>query len=378
MEIVWKLMMSKVNRLIYAVKKVSTNFNKESECEKWKRRIEEMKTKCNNHELNEFQASLSNSSLNPPDTENTMKKLSQQVLDEEKRIGKQKEAKLNDQFAQFKKQIQDLMDKEDNYEKNLEDQEKERISKEREKMNSLLKNEESKANDLVSQLEQLGKGDGFSAKERALKRKMKTMMYDIQKKINQKRTNLMNKLKRMKKLHAMEQRMAAKKLLDIKKNMGKKLANLSKKGNPNQCFSIRTPEAIQDYCSCNYKDSLLNKECNDKSQFCYMCCDNEIGKLNKDNLECCYNKCDKVASEKCDSFSQVYHIKTVLPHHHHIFHGAHIPHVYPLHHHAHHVIHGDPPHVHHVIHGHLPHQHVIQAHLHGNKVHAHEQINLFP
>jgi len=154
-------------------------------------------------------------------------------------------------------------------------------------------------------------------------------------------------------LHKIQQKQAAKKLLDIKKNMGHEIAKITKKGDPKKCFDphIKTTE-INDYCKCNFKDDLdLVTECKDRNQFCYLCCDHEIGKFHKEDLECCYNQCDHVSSKKnsCDRFGEIYNLAipihsdihdNLLHHNHHILHHDHI---LPHHHHHlhHHPIHHD-------------------------------------
>ena len=290
-----------------------------------------------------------------------MSSFTKKVLEEEKILNKEREDKLLKKFDQFKLQVNDLLIKEDKYEQEQENLEKEKINKEKEDMNKLLRKEEKRAKELAEEMSELGRRDLYKAKEKAIKRKMKLMMRDIQKKIDIKRKNLANKLKRMKKLHILNQKLAAKKLLNIKKNMGKKLENMNKKGSPNKCFS-RTTQQIKDYCECNYKDVLLNKECRNKSQFCYMCCDNEIGKFNKENLDCCYNKCDKIPLEgKCDSFINDFKISKLNPHV--LLHHAHLHHIHKL------------------IHGHgsktAPrHAHILHRHSSHLPVKAH--IDLFP
>jgi len=151
--------------------------------------------------------------------------------------------------------------------------------------------------------------------------------------------------------------------MNVKKNLGKKLSGMGKKGDPNKCFSVKSQKDINSYCECNYKDQLLQKECKDKSQFCYLCCDNEIGKINQANLDCCYNRCDKIKSDgKCSGFDNKYHIVAINPHHHHLLrHGAH-----------HHLLHhgGLVGHHHHLVHPHGGHLH------HHDLIHA--NVNLFP
>jgi len=344
-------MIRKENKLNCVELKVFSNIITENECSDWKKKIKNLKNKCNKKGgMDDIFCSSPSDSLS---------NLSKQVLEEEKKQNKRKEAQLMEKFDQFKKQISDLLENEDKYEKKLENEERKKMDRERDTLKKLVNAEQKKSNDLVSQLQQLGKGDNFKAKERAIKRKMKLMMEDIKKKISQKRKNLKNKLKRMKKLHTLEKKKAAKKLLNIKKKMGKKLSNMNKKGDPNKCFKISNVKERSAYCQINFKDSFLNQECKNPSQFCYMCCDQEIGKINKENLNCCYNKCDKIKSNKCDkTFGKTYHVGLIHPHHHHLIIHS------PLHPH---------PHAHHLIHQHLvnPSKKVLQ-------VHHDAHIDLFP
>lgn len=217
---------------------------------------------------------------------------------------------LQKQFEEFQKQTRDLLNKEAAYEDNLENQEKIRLFNEKSQMSNLLKKEEQRANDLANELANMGNDNSFKMKERAIKRKIKTMMDDIQKKINDRRSNLISKLQRMRKIHTLDQKMAAKKLIEIKKNMGKKLTNLAKKGDPKQCFNPKKNQLERNqYCEGSFKDLDLQKECKDPKQFCYLCCDKEIGKMNKENRNCCYNQCDSVKNSKsCDNFVEFYHI----------------------------------------------------------------------
>jgi len=83
------------------------------------------------------------------------------------------------------------------------------------------------------------------------------------------------------------------------------------------CFNEKSTN-INKYCYCNFKnDDILLNECKDVNQFCFMCCDNEIGELNKVELECCYNKCDKLEFEnnKCDNFLSKHHLNDRISFH---------------------------------------------------------------
>jgi hypothetical protein len=111
----------------------------------------------------------------------------------------------------------------------------------------------------------------------------------------------------MKTLKELEEKKAAMELLDMKREMGKKLTNIAKKGNVSQCFT-KNLAMIENYCTLNYKQFELQIECKKPSQFCYMCCDSEVGSYNKETLNCCYNKCDDISNGKCITFNEQYHI----------------------------------------------------------------------
>jgi hypothetical protein len=310
-------------------------------------KIQLMREKCN-------KAGFSNTlnDLLKGNKKNSLSSLTSKVIAEEKCENKKKEEKLMRQFEEFKNQIKALQDKEDNYENSLEKITLKKIQDEKDKMNKQIAKEQLKANQLIKDLQDSKQNNSFKAKERAMKNKMKSLLNQVKKQIADRRSKLLNKLNRAKKMHEVDQKIAAKKILDIKRNLGKKLANMSKKGNPNQCF-VKNKQKINDYCNCNFSDLIMKKECKNQDQFCYLCCDNEIGKNNKENLECCYNKCDKVSNSKCDSFTKVFHIASPHLHvvgNHHILHGHHLHHE----HHLHHLHHGN--HLHHLHHGHhLPH-----------------------
>ena len=75
-----------------------------------------------------------------------------------------------------------------------------------------------------------------------------------------------------------------------------------------QCFQKADDVTfVQTYCHRNFKDHALKSECARREQFCYMCCDVEIGLLSLGNLDCCYNRCDAFKSPQnptCDTFLQ--------------------------------------------------------------------------
>ena len=109
--------------------------------------------------------------------------------------------------------------------------------------------------------------------------------------------------------HELKKRSSAKNLLNEKKELGIKFAKMSKLGNPLACFNKNDLTYINSYCRTNIPDLEVQNECIKPKQFCYICCDNEIGPINKMHLDCCYNRCDMIPQATCSSFVESFGLK---------------------------------------------------------------------
>jgi len=225
---------------------------------------------------------------------------------------------LDQQFQHFQKQVQDILTKEDQYESNLEMQEKNRLSHEKKHMREHAQKEEKRARNLLHDMQVLRTNQAdYEIKQKAMKRKMQHMMEDLQKQIGMKRSRLVEKLERMRRLHMIEQKIAAKKLIELKQQVGTDIANMDKRGSPEKCFTTKSIVDMNKYCNLMYRDVDLQNECKNPRQFCYMCCDMEVGMQNKDMNSCCYSHCDLVKKNNniCDNFNEIYHVSdTVILH----------------------------------------------------------------
>lgn len=283
-------------------------------CNQWVKRINDFRHNCSNKVLNNFQNEITASikmSSDPHSSELKIAQIQKKVIEDEKMQSSVRERMLEKQFEEFKKQTRDLLEKEDIYETKLEQQEKERLDWEEKKMRENVLKEQMNAQKLLQDMQTIAISENtYTMKERAIKKEMKNLMSEVQTKISSKREKLINKLQRMKTIHEIGEKKAAKELIEVKKDLSKKLSNLSKKGNPNQCFANNNnPINIETYCTQSYqKDYDIQIECKKPSQFCYMCCDNEIGPLNKENLDCCYNHCDDIANSTCMTFNETFHV----------------------------------------------------------------------
>jgi hypothetical protein len=255
---------------------------------------------------------ITNNVNNLKDPNASMKKLNsvqQKIMDDQKLKSKIKVKALEDQFGEFKRQARDILAKEDSYELKLESQEQERLEFEKGRMQEEVKRQTETMQKLLSEMREMAESDAeYKIKEMTVKREMKTIMNEIQDKVNTKRTDFVNKMQRMKNIHELTQKKAALELMDVKRTIGKQITGLGVKGDPNQCF-VKNPVMQNDYCTKKFANSFdMQIECKKTKQFCYICCDSEIPVLEKANVACCYKKCDDLDKGDCRTFSEVYSI----------------------------------------------------------------------
>jgi hypothetical protein len=247
-------------------------------------------------------------SQDPYAFQNKITSVQNKALEDERMKNQDKEKTLEMQFEEFKRQTKDLLTKEDEYEMKLEQQEKERFEIEQKRLKESTEREEETAKRILQDMQNIAKQDySYKVKERAIKNEMKTILNDVQQQIQQKRERLVGKLNTIKNLRDLEEKKAANQVLTFKRELGEKLQTTTTTKNPSQCFT-RTPSMIEGYCRRNV-DQSMQTECQNSSQFCYMCCQNETN--GGDNLNCCLNECDKAmqnSTSQCDMFSQSYGI----------------------------------------------------------------------
>ena len=231
------------------------------------------------------------------------------LMKDQKMKSSVKTAALEDQLEEFRRQTKDIMRKEDAYEDKLEKQEAERMEYEQKKMSDEIKRQTDGANQLLSDMKSLSAADSsYQIKEMTVKREMQNAMKEVEDKLNSKRTNFVNKMNRMKTIHELSKKKAALQLLDSKRAIGKQLAGLGAKGDPNKCL-VKNPVMQNDYCTKKYNDSFeMQLECKKPKQFCYICCDGELPPLEKLNIACCYKKCDDLESGECKTFNEIYSV----------------------------------------------------------------------
>jgi hypothetical protein len=277
-------------------------------CKSWVNHILELKKNCSKKILSKIENDITSSMkilYDPNANEKQLMDLQKNIMTEDNNSSKTKESLLENQFEEFKRQSKELLEKEEFYEKRLEEQEKERIDTEQTQMKESVQKQQMMATQLLNDMQTLATADSsYKIKEQSIKREMKTMMEEVENRIMEKRQKLLNKIQRMRTLHDLNQKKAGRELIDMKREMGKKINLVSKKGNPSQCF-VKDKYSINNYCTMNFEEYQMQNECKKEKQFCYICCDNEIGTLKKESLDCCYNKCDEISTiNSCQFFEQ--------------------------------------------------------------------------
>lgn len=234
-----------------------------------------------------------------------MQKLSDEMLLEEKNKEKLKEAVLDSKLEEFRKQVKEVLHKEENYENMLLSQQRDMMDFEDKKIREQQSYEIANATKMIQDIQSISEHESImKIKRKRAMREMQDTMLQVQNQIADKRKNLVDKLKNMRMVHELKKRKSVKDLLNEKKELGKKFAKLSKLGNPLACFNKNDMTYISSYCRTNIPDIEIQNECIKPSQFCYICCDNEIGVINKTHLDCCYNKCDNIPQASCMNYME--------------------------------------------------------------------------
>lgn len=242
-----------------------------------------------------------------------MNTLSDEVLDEQSAKDGVREKILESKFEEFRKQVKEILHKEENYENNLINQERDRIECEEKQILNDQTYETLQANKLVADIQAIAERESkLKVKEKRIRREMQDMMAETQNQIAVRRQRLLERIKGMRMMHELKKRQSAKEMLVTKRNIGLRFAKLTKLGNPLQCFNSIDLVHVNTYCNTFVHDLDTQTECRKPKSFCYVCCDNEIGAMNKEHLDCCYNRCDTVPhAGGCVSFAETYHLAPV-------------------------------------------------------------------
>jgi len=94
------------------------------------------------------------------------------------------------------------------------------------------------------------------------------------------------------------------KIQSIRTTMAKGLMNDNKKGDMANCDPKKSKEDMKTYCNENFSDDVDKvQEClATEFDFCFMCCENEFGRMYEDLREKCQTQCDKVGGKSGEGY----------------------------------------------------------------------------
>lgn len=282
----------------------------ESDCDKWVHKILDFKTKCAGRILDKIAVEACKPPLCSSDRENYMRRVQESVWKDEQLKNQIKNVQLDQQLADFQKQLSTMIQQEEAYERKLEQDESRRIESEKNVLKEAITKESSKATELIADIRKYAEDETSQrVKEAAVKKQMNELLRETKETIAKRRGKLVEKINRMRTLSEIEKRRSVNELVAIKKSLSKQLIEIAKQGDPSKCFNLSNAES---YCSAKFfnQSSMLN-ECLNPKQFCYLCCESELG-IDKESKECCYNKCDSInEGSSCTQFATKYLVNLI-------------------------------------------------------------------
>lgn len=188
------------------------------------------------------------------------------------------------------------IDKETQIENMILQEEKEREALEIATIQDNINKEKEKADNLNKTIKEKEMDDVFIEQERDSEKEIVEAKKEAQEKIEGKRTDLKDKIAKLRKMAQMKKSQMMGQLKNSKTKLAKKVMNAMKEGSSVICNvgKVKDKQSVRDdYCNKAFaEDFFSNNECKNVDNFCYTCCEKEFGNLHLDKREDCYNECD--------------------------------------------------------------------------------------
>lgn len=125
---------------------------------------------------------------------------------------------------------------------------------------------------------------------------IKQINEEFSKKILQKRNQFKEYLAKLKQMNELEKSKVESEIKTVRQKITQSLLKTQKVGDIENCKVGKYDEEKRIiYCDKAFADDYLsNQSCKQKTEFCYICCDEEFGQARLTNRENCFNECDKV------------------------------------------------------------------------------------
>jgi hypothetical protein len=161
------------------------------------------------------------------------------------------------------------------------------------------KKEENKAHIFFNILKEQEKEEKKIKEERKIGNELNEIKQKTKKEIEKRREQLRNKIIEIKKRAAIRRLKLENEIELIKQRLIENKLKADKSGDVKTCLKlVLSPQnLINKYCQENYSLEKVS-ECEDRNNFCYMCCEAEIGRNHFSKRDQCYELCDKIGKNK--------------------------------------------------------------------------------
>ena len=107
-----------------------------------------------------------------------------------------------------------------------------------------------------------------------------------------KRQDAAKKLEIMRKMSEIRRKKDQSQMQEFRVKMASEVLNSDKKGNVSTCRPNATKDEIKNYCNVQFSDDIaINLDCRNPDNFCFICCEYELGAKNFEAREDCFDGC---------------------------------------------------------------------------------------
>jgi len=230
----------------------------------------------------------------------TVQKLQLEIETKKERIIEEKMEKKNVKILGGKiAKMQDLgykvLDKELNIEMMLKKEEKQREALEYRKLAKKIKLEKKKKRCMDKKIKEKELEEKKLLDIREAKSEIKKEKKDLQLDIELKRVELKRTIAYMRRRAKRKRAELEQSLQRVRAQMAGSAIKANKIGNIELCRrGKKSKKERLNYCDANFiTDYIMNSDCKDEEQFCYICCENEFGNMFLVKREECYDMCDE-------------------------------------------------------------------------------------
>jgi hypothetical protein len=158
------------------------------------------------------------------------------------------------------------------------------------------KKEEKKTKVFLNILKEQEKEENKLKEERKIRKELNEMKEKTKTDIEKRREELRKKILEIKTRAAIRRLKIEHDIEIIKQRLLENKLKADRNGDYKTCLKIlMSPQnLINKYCQDNYKQEKLS-ECEDRNNFCYMCCEAEIGGNHISKRDQCYDLCDRIS-----------------------------------------------------------------------------------